>query len=30
VATVPIVALQAVPAGGAWTRMTDHISLWFK
>ena len=23
-------ALQAVPAGGLWTRMTDHISLWFK
>jgi serine-type D-Ala-D-Ala carboxypeptidase (penicillin-binding protein 5/6) len=30
VATVPIVALQAVRAGGLWTRMTDHISLWFK
>jgi len=30
VATVPIVALQAVPAGGLWTRMTDHVSLWFK
>ncbi len=30
VANVPIVALQAVPAGGLWTRMTDHISLWFK
>jgi serine-type D-Ala-D-Ala carboxypeptidase (penicillin-binding protein 5/6) len=30
VAKVPIVALQAVPEGGLWTRMTDHISLWFK
>jgi serine-type D-Ala-D-Ala carboxypeptidase (penicillin-binding protein 5/6) len=30
VAKVPIVTLQAVPAGGLWTRMTDHISLWFK
>jgi D-alanyl-D-alanine carboxypeptidase (penicillin-binding protein 5/6) len=30
VANVPIVALQGVPAGGAWTRMSDHISLWFK
>ncbi|HEY4340270.1 MAG TPA: D-alanyl-D-alanine carboxypeptidase family protein [Steroidobacteraceae bacterium] len=27
---VPIVTLRAVPAGGLWTRMTDHISLWFK
>ena len=30
VAKGPIVTLQAVPAGGLWTRMTDHISLWFK
>ena len=30
VARAPIVTLQAVPAGGLWTRMTDHISLWFK
>jgi D-alanyl-D-alanine carboxypeptidase (penicillin-binding protein 5/6) len=30
VAKVPVVTLQAVPVGGAWTRMTDHISLWFK
>jgi D-alanyl-D-alanine carboxypeptidase (penicillin-binding protein 5/6) len=30
VASVPVVALQAVPAGGLWTRMSDHISLWFK
>ncbi len=30
VANLPIVALRAVPAGGLWTRMTDHISLWFK
>jgi serine-type D-Ala-D-Ala carboxypeptidase (penicillin-binding protein 5/6) len=30
VAKVPVVALQAVPAGGLWTRMSDHISLWFK
>jgi D-alanyl-D-alanine carboxypeptidase (penicillin-binding protein 5/6) len=30
VAKVPVVALQAVPAGGLWTRMTDHISMWFK
>jgi D-alanyl-D-alanine carboxypeptidase (penicillin-binding protein 5/6) len=30
VAKVAVVALQAVPAGGLWTRMTDHISMWFK
>jgi serine-type D-Ala-D-Ala carboxypeptidase (penicillin-binding protein 5/6) len=30
VAKAPIVTLHAVPAGGLWTRMTDHISLWFK
>ena len=30
VAKVPVVSLQAVPAGGLWTRMSDHISLWFK
>jgi serine-type D-Ala-D-Ala carboxypeptidase (penicillin-binding protein 5/6) len=30
VAKVPVVALQAVPTGGLWTRMSDHISLWFK
>jgi serine-type D-Ala-D-Ala carboxypeptidase (penicillin-binding protein 5/6) len=30
VAKVPVVALRPVPAGGLWTRMTDHISLWFK
>jgi serine-type D-Ala-D-Ala carboxypeptidase (penicillin-binding protein 5/6) len=30
VAKVPVVALQAVPAGGLWRRLTDHISLWFK
>jgi serine-type D-Ala-D-Ala carboxypeptidase (penicillin-binding protein 5/6) len=30
VAKVPVVTLQAVPTGGLWTRMTDHISLWFK
>ena len=30
VAKVPVVMLQAVPAGGMWTRMSDHISLWFK
>ena len=30
VAKVPVVTLQAVPAGGLWTRMSDHISLWFK
>jgi D-alanyl-D-alanine carboxypeptidase (penicillin-binding protein 5/6) len=30
VAKVPVVTLRAVPAGGLWTRMTDHISLWFK
>ena len=30
VAKAPIVTLQAVPQGGLWTRMTDHISLWFK
>ncbi len=30
VAKVPIVTLQAVPAGGLWTRMSDHMSLWFK
>jgi D-alanyl-D-alanine carboxypeptidase (penicillin-binding protein 5/6) len=30
VAKVPVVTLQAVPAGGMWTRMSDHVSLWFK
>jgi len=30
VAKAPIVTLAAVPVGGLWTRMTDHISLWFK
>ena len=30
VAKVPVVALHAVPAGGLWTRLSDHISLWFK
>jgi D-alanyl-D-alanine carboxypeptidase (penicillin-binding protein 5/6) len=30
VASIPVVALRAVPAGGLWTRMSDHISLWFK
>jgi len=30
VGKVPVVTLAAVPAGGLWTRMTDHISLWFK
>ncbi len=26
----PLVALQNDPRGGAWSRMTDHISLFFK
>ncbi|HEY1898576.1 MAG TPA: D-alanyl-D-alanine carboxypeptidase family protein [Steroidobacteraceae bacterium] len=30
VAKAPIVTLQAVPEGGLWTRMSDHVSLWFK
>ncbi len=30
VAKVPVVALRAVPAGGLWTRLSDHITLWFK
>jgi serine-type D-Ala-D-Ala carboxypeptidase (penicillin-binding protein 5/6) len=30
VAKAPVVTLQAVPTGGLWTRMTDHVSLWFK
>jgi D-alanyl-D-alanine carboxypeptidase (penicillin-binding protein 5/6) len=30
VAKVPVVTLQAVPTGGLWTRMSDHVSLWFK
>ena len=30
VAKAPLVTLQAVPQGGLWTRLTDHISLWFK
>ena len=30
VASVPVVTLKAVPVGGLWTRMSDHISLWFK
>jgi len=30
VASGPVVTLKAVPVGGLWTRMSDHISLWFK
>jgi serine-type D-Ala-D-Ala carboxypeptidase (penicillin-binding protein 5/6) len=30
VARVPLVAKDAVPEGGWWTRMTDSISLWMK
>lgn len=29
-ATKPIVALTNDPRGGMWTRMTDHVSLFFK
>lgn len=29
IAEIPLLALQADPAGGLWTRMTDHISLFF-
>ncbi len=28
-ASAPLVALEAVPRGGWWTRLTDGISLWF-
>jgi len=30
VARVPLVAREAVPEGGWWTRMWDGMSLWFK
>ena len=30
IARVPLVAKQAVPEGGWWTRMTDGIALWMK
>jgi serine-type D-Ala-D-Ala carboxypeptidase (penicillin-binding protein 5/6) len=30
VSRVPLVALNAVPLGGVWTRMIDSIQLWFK
>jgi len=30
VARVPLVAKEAVPEGGWWTRMVDGISLWMK
>ena len=30
VARVPLVAKEAVPEGGWWTRMWDGVSLWFK
>ena len=30
VAKVPLVAREAVPEGGWWTRMTDSISLWMR
>src|SRR5580658_5228894 len=30
VASGPVVTLKAVPVGGLWTRMSDHISLWFR
>lgn len=28
-ASAPLVALESVPAGGWWTRLTDSVSLWF-
>ena len=30
VARVPLVAKEAVPEGGWWTRMVDGISLWMR
>jgi D-alanyl-D-alanine carboxypeptidase (penicillin-binding protein 5/6) len=30
VAQAPLVALQDDPVGGAWTRMTDHVSMFIK
>jgi D-alanyl-D-alanine carboxypeptidase (penicillin-binding protein 5/6) len=30
VAKVPLVAKEAVPEGGWWTRMVDGIALWAK
>ncbi len=30
VARVPLVAKEAVPEGGWWTRMVDGIALWMK
>jgi len=30
IARVPLVAKEAVPEGGWWTRMTDGIALWMR
>jgi D-alanyl-D-alanine carboxypeptidase (penicillin-binding protein 5/6) len=30
IASAPLVALQADPRGGLWTRFSDHITLFFK
>lgn len=30
IASAPLVALQDDPIGGAWTRMTDHLSMFIK
>jgi D-alanyl-D-alanine carboxypeptidase (penicillin-binding protein 5/6) len=30
IARVPLVAQQAVPEGGWWTRMVDGIALWLE
>ena len=27
--TIPLIALQSDPAGGIWTRISDHVSLFF-
>jgi hypothetical protein len=30
VARVPLIANEAVPEGGWWTRMVDGIALWME
>jgi len=30
VARAPLVPLQTAPLGGAWTRLVDHVALWFR
>jgi D-alanyl-D-alanine carboxypeptidase (penicillin-binding protein 5/6) len=30
VARAPLVPLKPVPVAGLWTRMSDHVALWFR